>query len=63
MWSAAELQRHKRAAIEAAISDKKRRLENAAFYRSAPGLSAGASKQWDACISDLKAEIAQLAAQ
>lgn len=63
MWSTAELQRHRKAAIEAAISENKRRLENATFYRAASYLSARACDQWQRCIDELKSEIVGLERQ
>jgi hypothetical protein len=62
-WSTTELQRHRKAAIEAAISENKRRLENAKFYRAASNLSARASEQWQRCIDDLKSDIIGLERQ
>lgn len=59
-YSTAEIQGRKTVAINAELADTRRRMDNAKFYRDAPGLSVSAHKQWCGVIADFESQIFEL---
>lgn len=60
-WSYADTENRKRAALEAALSEAKRKLGNAVFYRNAAvGINQKCHAMWSEVVADLRLEVAEL---